>query len=100
MPRRDEQVHVITGARPSAAADREFRQRRYLITMGARLVCFVAAIIIQGWIGWLLMAFAIVVPYVAVVLANSATVQPRDQAVSPIVLNDKPELTARTTTRH
>lgn len=44
--------------------------RNYLIAMGVRMVCIVACVFVQGW--WLILpiAGAIILPYIAVVLAN------------------------------
>lgn len=43
---------------------------RYAIAMGIRVICIIACFFVQGW--WLLLPIvgAIVLPYVAVVLAN------------------------------
>ena len=41
--------------------------------MGIRTVCFVAAILVGGgWLRWVLVAAALLLPYVAVVMANTA----------------------------
>ncbi len=63
----------ITTAAESREADISARQRRYVISMGFRTLCFVGAILVgPGWLRWVLVAAAILLPYVAVVLANSA----------------------------
>lgn len=63
----------ITTAAPSRDVDIRARQRRYLWSMSLRTVCFVGAILVgPGLLRWLLVAGALVLPYVAVVLANSA----------------------------
>jgi hypothetical protein len=42
--------------------------------MAVRTVCFVAAILVgEGWLRWVLVAAALVLPYVAVVMANAAS---------------------------
>ena len=69
----------ITTASAGAAADIDSRQRRYLIAMGVRTLCFlaVAALAIThlgpGWLPWIFVVGAVVLPYVAVVMANAAT---------------------------
>lgn len=63
----------ITSAQPGRSVDLHHRQMRYLISMGIRTVCFVAAVIATGPTRWVLVAGAIVLPYVAVVLANTAS---------------------------
>lgn len=47
------------------------RMRRYLLQMSIRVVCFVGAVLVDHWTRWLLLAGAVVLPYVAVVLANA-----------------------------
>ncbi len=61
----------ITTARTSRADDIAGRQRRYLISMAIRCACFVGAVVADGWLRWTLVVGAIVLPYVAVVFANS-----------------------------
>ena len=64
----------ITTASTSAEADLAKRQRRYLFSMSIRTVCFVGAIIANhGWLMWTLIFGALVLPYVAVVMANAST---------------------------
>ncbi len=65
------EVHAITTAgRPHSEQTRE-KIRRYLITMGIRTVCFIAAIIVDGWIRWVCVALAAVLPLIAVLFANA-----------------------------
>ena len=72
--RRDDEAVRITTASTSANADVDRRQRRYLISMGIRTLCFVGAILVgSGWLMWTLIAGALVLPYVAVVMANAST---------------------------
>ena len=67
-------MHVVTQARRSLSDDISFRQRRYLLMMGIRAVCFVIAVIMfVNHLGWLVVipaVGAIVIPYFAVVFAN------------------------------
>jgi len=68
--RRDEAIRITT-APHSREAEIAMRQRRYLVSMAIRTVCFVAAILVGGGVlRWLLVAAAVLLPYVAVVLAN------------------------------
>ena len=39
--------------------------------MTVRTVCFVLAVVAHGWLRWVLMFLALVLPYLAVVFANS-----------------------------
>lgn len=45
---------------------------KYVIMMGIRVVCFVAMILVTpyGWYTWVFAAGAVLLPYVAVVIAN------------------------------
>jgi Flp pilus assembly protein TadB len=68
----------ITTASEGAGADIASRQKRYVITMGIRTLCFVAVALIAmshfgpGWLPWIFVIGAVVLPYVAVVMANAA----------------------------
>jgi Flp pilus assembly protein TadB len=71
MARQEEPVLVTTAAR-SPRQERRDRERRYLITMGIRVVAFVVAIVVtHGWIRVVAIVLALVLPWVAVVFANS-----------------------------
>jgi len=62
----------ITTAASSRADDISHRQRRYVISMTIRTICFLAAVAVgEGWLRWVLFAGAIFLPYVAVVMANA-----------------------------
>ncbi len=50
--------------------------RRYLVSMGVRTACFllaVVAIAVLHWaiVGWILVVAAVILPYIAVVMANA-----------------------------
>ena len=64
-------VVSITSAAPSLTDDVARRTRRYLIQMSVRVVCFVGAVLVDHWTRWLLLLGAVVLPYVAVLLANA-----------------------------
>jgi hypothetical protein len=74
MRRRRTSAHLVTEAQRSKSADISYRERRYLIMMGIRVVCFVAAVIVfangGGWLTAIPAAGAIAIPYFAVVFAN------------------------------
>jgi hypothetical protein len=67
-------VHTVTQAQRSLSDDINYRQRRYLLMMGIRAVCFVIAVIMfvnhLGWLTVIPAVGAIVIPYFAVVFAN------------------------------
>lgn len=71
MAREDEPVRITTAAR-HPDEDIASRQKRYVVSMSIRLVCFLAAAAFAPhWPMWLLLAGAVFLPYVAVVGANA-----------------------------
>jgi len=68
--------------------------RRYLLSMGIRTACFVLAVIALGvlhWavVGWALVIGAVILPYIAVVLANAK--RPRGISdLGPVTQNTTP----------
>lgn len=63
-------VYAITGARRGIREDVESRTRRYVISMAVRTVCFLLAVVLDGWLRWVMIAAALVLPYLSVVFAN------------------------------
>lgn len=67
-------AHLVTEAHRPRSEDISYRERRYLITMAIRLVCFVVAVVLftqgDGWLAAIPAMGAIVLPYFAVVIAN------------------------------
>lgn len=61
------------------------RMRRYFLMMSIRVLCFVLMILITpyGWYTWVLAAGAIVLPYIAVVIANVAVSGKESGVVAP-----------------
>lgn len=74
---------LITNARPGRTLDVETRTRRYLWTMGIRTVCFFAFLFVPGWWKIVAMSGAIVLPLIAVLLANQADHHPPPDAADP-----------------
>jgi hypothetical protein len=54
--------------------DIDYRQRRYLMSMGIRTVCFLVAVLLAGHAPWWVVALpligSLVLPYISVVFAN------------------------------
>jgi hypothetical protein len=72
----------ITTASASRAEDIAARQKRYVLAMSFRTVCFVAAIFVTiTWLRVFLIAAALVLPYVAVVMANAGAAKSDDFAL-------------------
>lgn len=72
---REPAVYTVTDAPLPMSEDIGHRQRRYLMSMGLRTVCFVGAVLaaVAGapvWLVILLVVGALLLPYVAVVFAN------------------------------
>lgn len=88
----DENVYRITNAQQPRSIDRDFRQRRYLISMIIRTVCFLGAVVVSGPFRWVLVFLAVVLPYVSVVLANSPTNERKDHVMPPLIIRDTSEL--------
>ncbi|MBZ5733922.1 DUF3099 domain-containing protein [Nocardioides sp. TRM66260-LWL] len=67
----------ITTVGGNRSDDIATRQKRYLLSMSLRSLCFVGAVIAGlagiGWLWPILIAGAIILPYFAVVLANVST---------------------------
>lgn len=67
-------MHLVTQARRGLSEDISYRQRRYLLMMGIRAVCFGAAVLMflnhLGWLAGIPAVGAIIIPYFAVVFAN------------------------------
>ena len=63
----------ITSLPVSPADDRHKRMIQYTIAMTIRVICVLLLFVVQGW--WLIVVAigAIVLPYVAVVLANNVS---------------------------
>jgi DUF3099 family protein len=79
---RRDQAYVVTEARQSRSDEIAQRERRYLVMMGLRVVCFILTVVLflehVGWFALIPAVGAITLPYFAVVVANS-----RKQSVAP-----------------
>jgi hypothetical protein len=96
-----DEVFSVTGLPTSLQEDRRGRMRRYLLSMGIRTLCFVLAVVALGvlhWtvVGWGLVVAAVILPYIAVVMAN-ATRSHGGTALGPVTPNDgaAPQLSPR-----
>jgi type III secretory pathway component EscV len=64
-------VYTITDAQRGLSVEQSGRTRRYLISMGIRTACVLLAIFVPGWPRWVFITGAVVLPYLAVVIANA-----------------------------
>ena len=91
----------ITDARPGTSADMTQRIRRYTITMAFRTVCFLVAVIFaHGWLQWTLFAGALLLPYMAVLLANQANTKGMTKPVRRGAPHDAKQLTTGPSTAY
>jgi hypothetical protein len=81
---------VVTTAGRSGSEDLRLRQRRYAITQGVRLVCFILAVAlpVPVWAKLVLIAGALVLPWLGVVAANGGPALDRRRV--PEALVDRP----------
>lgn len=66
-------VVSITNASEAHSADMSRRMRKYLITMGIRMVCLAAIFVFDGWYKIIPIAGAVLLPWVAVIIANGGS---------------------------
>ena len=77
------EVYRITSAADSLSEDQSRRVKRYLVQMAIRMACFIGAVFADGILMWVLLAAAVLLPYIAVVEANSGRDR-RDDDLPPI----------------
>jgi hypothetical protein len=76
-------IQSATSLPPSPDAERKTRMIKYTVAMVLRLICFLVAALLYQTLGWwtlIPIAGAIVLPYIAVVLANTV-IQAKVQTV-------------------
>jgi hypothetical protein len=84
----------VTTAAPSRSEDQVHRLRQYLATMSVRTVCFVLAIVTDGWLRWVFAAAAILLPFFAVVAANAVAPRIRGRVRPVVPMRDEtPQIT-------
>ncbi|HSE07385.1 MAG TPA: DUF3099 domain-containing protein [Nocardioidaceae bacterium] len=72
MPRKEPEPVRITSANPSHSEELAGRQRRYVISMAIRTVCFLLAVVFAGGVlMWIFIAASFILPPVAVIIANA-----------------------------
>jgi hypothetical protein len=87
---------LITDARSGASKEMSSRVRRYTYTMAFRTACFIAMIFVPGIWRWILFACAVLLPLIAVILANQANRRSAsrwESAAIPTPTSDAPQLT-------
>lgn len=61
----------ITSAQIAHSEEQPGRAKRYLISMIIRTACFIGAVLTPSPYRWFLIAGAVLLPYIAVVIANA-----------------------------
>ncbi len=64
-------LHSITSAQTPLTVDQSGRARRYFISMMIRTACFILTVILPSPYRWIALFGAVVLPYIAVVVANA-----------------------------
>jgi len=76
-------TQAITSLPPSPEDDRRSRMIKYTVAMSIRVVCVVLLVFVRGWAMWIIAAGAIILPYIAVVLANVGNTPPQPDVERP-----------------
>lgn len=77
------EVYRITSAADSLSDDQSRRVKRYLLQMAIRMACFIGAVFVDGILMWALLLGAVILPYIAVIEANSGR-ERRDDDLPPM----------------
>ncbi len=73
-------MQSVTGVGKPRSADLTKRQIQYAVAMTIRLLCFIGAVLLPfGIYTWVLIVGAVVLPYVAVILANAVAPPAKEQ---------------------
>ena len=68
---KDDEVYSISSVGEPLSVEQDNRARKYVFSMTIRIVCFIGAFWTDGWLRWLLLCGSLVLPWIAVVLANA-----------------------------
>ena len=80
----------VTSVEHAPDRDRRLRFIQYTIAMVIRLICIFLAVFIDGWVRWVSIAGAVLLPYFAVVLGNavgSTKAKSKAESVTPLELH-------------
>jgi hypothetical protein len=76
-------AYSVSTVRPAAEVDRRRRETQYLAMMAVRLACIPLAFLATGPLRWGLLAGAILLPWIAVLVANNRA-NPNPERIDPI----------------
>jgi membrane protein implicated in regulation of membrane protease activity len=93
-------VQSVTSAPASLADEQASRIRRYLVTMGIRTACFLGAVLTATagapwWVWGTFAVLAVLLPYVAVVMANAVRPRRNDDGLPVTPRADTPRQLGR-----
>lgn len=71
--RRGGHIPRITDARTAHTDEMHARMVKYTVSMSIRLVCLFLLFFVHGWMMWVVIAGAVVLPWFAVVIANGGS---------------------------
>lgn len=71
MRKKPDEHHSITNASQPLSTDQAGRARRYFISMMVRTACFLLAVVLPSPYRWVALIGALLLPYIAVVIANA-----------------------------
>ena len=82
MQRHDKKVVTasVSDVGQSLSKDQSSRAKRYFISMMVRTLCFILAVILPSPYRWFALLGAVLLPYVAVVVANAGRESIRDRS--------------------
>lgn len=82
----EKEIFDITSAPKALSVDQGSRQKRYFISMMIRTACFILTVVLPSPYRWIALFGAVVLPYVAVVIANAG----RESFTSGSNVQDEP----------
>ena len=60
--RHDTDVHSISDVQESHTDEMRSRMIRYSVSMGIRMICFILVFFVEGWMVWVMIAGAVLLP--------------------------------------
>lgn len=88
-PSRGHSVPRITDARTAHTDEMRARMIKYSVSMGIRVVCLFLLFFVHGWLLWVVIAGAVVLPYFAVIIANGGS-DTRNMTASDAMIDHLP----------
>ncbi|MCC9196641.1 DUF3099 domain-containing protein [Arthrobacter sp. zg-Y820] len=82
-------VPRITDARTAHTDEMHARMIKYSVSMGIRIVCLGLMFVVHGWLLWVVIAAAVVLPYFAVIIANAGS-DTRNMTASDSMIDSLP----------